>query len=286
MLLTIKSSEIEVTVNTFAGAIESIQDTASGEEHYWPYDPAVWPRRTQICFPICGALPDGKYRHNGKEYSLPPHGFLREKELQVESQREDEIVFSLVSDGTTRENYPFDFRFELTERVFGRSLEIVYKVRNTGNDDMFFSVGAHYTYALPAAQKDCCYFFSQPQKAGRIMRKSGRLEYDSADIFGGKDKLSMDGLFDPSSVIVELCEINSEYIAIGTEQGLFTKVSGEGFPYLVLWAPPGGSSPFACIEYWAGMGEYEGNDGELAHKKGINRLLPGEERLFTQRITV
>ena len=55
MILTLENEFLRVALNTFGGAIESMVNKRTGTDHYWHYDPAVWPRRTAICFPICTA---------------------------------------------------------------------------------------------------------------------------------------------------------------------------------------------------------------------------------------
>lgn len=283
MKFTIENKELSVTLDSYAGTIESIVD-ASGKEHYWQYDAAVWPRRTSVCFPFCGALKDGKYRFEGKEYPMPTHGFLRERELAVVSRTADSAVLELNSDESTREVYPFDFRFAIRYTLDGNVLNVEYDVTNTGEKDMYFSAGSHYTYALPKSQRECSYFFSKPQTTDC---------YEFVDGFSGEKtrarlnntaRLSMDGLFDVSSSVFDTKDLDTDYVAIGTEEGLSVAVSCEGFSNVVLWAPKGGNSPFACIECWAGRGKTVGHDGELVTKPGIVTLAPGKSYVMKQHI--
>ena len=246
MKIRIRSSEIEVWLDTVAGIIHSIRDVKSGREHYWRYDPAVWSRRTSICFPICGRLIDDSYRYGGKTYSLPPHGFLREREMQIIHRCDDSVTMSLEDDAETRLVYPFSFVFTLTQRVRGRTLEIIYDVKAPEERGLLFSVGSHYTYALPAPQEECCFQFSKVQDAGRYLLKDGFVAGQSADIFGGMDKLSMDGLFDDTSTILEMKDLDTDYIAISTKDKIFTALEYEGFDHLVLWAPKGGHMAMDC----------------------------------------
>ena len=88
MIITLKNDQVIAQLNTLGGAIESLCDAKDGKEHSWPYDAAVWPRRTSICFPICSLLKNGSYTHQGKTYQLPMHGFLRECDMQVVLQTE------------------------------------------------------------------------------------------------------------------------------------------------------------------------------------------------------
>lgn len=286
MLITLENNLVRATLNTYAGTIESLINKTTGEEHYWQYDKQRWPRRTSVCFPICGGLIDGKYRHDGKTYEMPMHGFLREKEMKVEEQTADRLVLSFESNEETLACYPFPFRFRLIQSLEGKSLKIEYEVTNTGDDPMWFSTGAHYTYALPGAQAECEYYFSKPQKAGSHTQENGIIGPKSEDIFGGKASLSMDHLFDVASKILEMKEIDTDYIAIGKNGKLFTSVESSGFEYTILWAPKGNDNPFACIEPWAGMADFQWNDGELTNKGGIHQLAAGKTETFLQKVTL
>ena len=284
MIITLRNEQIIAEVNTLGGAIESLRDANSGEEHSWPYDAAVWPRRTSICFPICSLLENGTYTHLGQTYTMPMHGFLRECDMQVISQKEDHAVFAFESNEWSKAMYPFDFRFELEQHLDGRSLVVDYHITNTGDEALPFSVGSHYPYLLPGPQKTCCFLFSEEQHAGRLVMHNGVVAHKTADVLKGARLLSMDGLFDDGASIFERSDLTTESVSIGTDGKSFTRVESEGFPYLVLWGKK--DEAFACIETWAGMADYAGHDSELLHKKGIQIAQPGHTLSFRQRITI
>ena len=285
MKIEVKSDGISAVLNTEQGAIESILDDQS-REHYWEYDSAVWPRRTAVCFPICGTLIDGKYRVGEKEYELPNHGFLREKDLKVECQTRDRLVLSLEQSEQTKKVYPYDFRFELEYRAEGNRLIATYRVTNPAREDLLFSVGAHYTYALPAPQAECFYMFDRPQTLGAFGAVEGGVSLEKKPLLENEDRLSMNELFENGAKMLDMRDVTSTTIGIGTAGKLFTSVESIGFPYVILWAPGGNRSPFACIEPWAGLADLKGHDQVFAHKKGIQGAKPGQTREFIQIITV
>lgn len=286
MQIILNNGIVRATLNTYGGAIDSLVHLPTGREHYWPYDPARWPRRTSVCFPVCGGLIDGAYRYGGQTYAMPMHGYLRETEMTVIEQSDTRLVLEAVSDAGTRQRYPFDYRFRLIQQLEGSSLCVEYEVCNTGSTEMLFSTGAHYTYALPALQSACRYWFSAPQQAGSYTQDNGIILTKSGDVFHGRNYLPMDHLFDTASTILENSDVHSDFIAIGTADGPFTAVESRGFLFTILWAPKGNDSPFACIEPWAGMADFAGHDQELTHKRGIQRLAAGESRTYWQRITL
>lgn len=286
MKVYLENEIVRATLNTFAGTIESLIDKRTGEEHYWQYDSARWPRRTSVCFPICGGLIDNTYYYKGKAYQLPGHGFVREMEMHVEEMTDTRLVMSLTDNEETRKMYPFPFRFVLDQRLEGDSLLIEYIVTNTGEEDMLFSTGSHYAYALPAPQSECRYWFEGPQQAGSHTQKSGIIGPKLEDVFKGRDYLSMDHMFDIRSTILELCDLTSTAITIGTAERRFTRVESWGFQYVILWAPPGNDSPFACLEPWAGMADFLDHNQQFEEKRGIIRLSAGETRRFLQKVTL
>src|SRR5690554_393968 len=252
MHINLENEKIKVVLSTYAGHIESIINKQTGNEHWWHYDDKWWPRRTAICFPICGGLTDDEYIYRDKIYNLPSHGFIREKEFKVIERSSNRVVMEYVSNEETKAVYPFDFRFILTQEINNNDFKIIYEVENTGINDMYYSVGSHYTYKVPIIptekQEDYHYKFGAIQNGGKIIMENGAVSGKTTDIFNGRDTINISGLFENGSTILDLSEINPHFIQIGNKKNsAYTKVSFEGFSYCVLWAPEG-ISPFACIE--------------------------------------
>ena len=77
------------------------------------------------------------------------HGFARDNEFECIENTENKTVHRLVSTEETKKVYPFDFAFTVTQELSGRTLTITWKVENTGDDDMYFSVGGHPAFMIP-----------------------------------------------------------------------------------------------------------------------------------------
>ena len=88
-MATIKSKDIEVEASTKGAELKSIR--SGGVEYLWQGDPAFWPRRSPLLFPIVGGLPGGTYSYAGKSYSMGNHGFVRDLEFRLESSRSREV---------------------------------------------------------------------------------------------------------------------------------------------------------------------------------------------------
>lgn len=286
MEVFLENEHLTAVVDTCGGAIQSLRDKQSGAEHVWPYDAQIWPRRTSVCFPVCGRLHGGRYSYAGKSYEMPTHGFLREKELHIDARETGSVLLTHRAGRQTREIYPFAYRLELLYALSGRSLIAEYRVENPGNTEMLFSIGSHYTYLLPRPQSECAFAFSRGQHAGAHALTDGWIGEKRGDVLKGKKQLSMNGLFDHGSLVLDAEDLNTEYIAICTGGDPFTRVSWEGFSQILLWAPKGGESPFVCIECWAGNGDPVCEYGSLEAKPGIHRLESGQHEVFRQIIAV
>ncbi len=286
----LENEEVRVKVSSKAGQIESIFNKRTGNEHYWQYDSAVWPRRTSICFPVCGLLTDEEYRYEGKTYSLPNHGILREYDLEVKEHSSNKVVLQFRDNEETRKSYPFHFCYTVEEELEGNALVVRYTVENTGEGPMYYATGSHYTYNMPIAagekQSDYVYQFEGVQNAGKLISENGQIAGKTDDIFHGKDYLALAGMFEDGSTVLDMKDISSNKITIrGLKSDVATEVMFEGFDYCVLWAKPG-DCPFVCIEPWTAPVDQKGHDKDITKKMGITKLEPGEKKSYLQRITV
>lgn len=279
--IILENEFIRASFNTVGGFIDSIVSKKDAREHAWHYDKELWGRRTAVCFPLCGKCLDDEYSFDGTVYSLPNHGFLREKELNVVFESQERLILENTYDEETLKRYPFKYNVQI-EYVLGEDdVRVYYHVKNLDERTMYYSIGSHYTYLLPGVQEECSIFFSKPQTAGLFDQKTGLV---SGDFLSSSDSFSLKGVLDSSSLIFDLTTLDTDYVALGDRNGIYTKVKGEGFRYLIVWAPAGGHNPFVCVEFWDGMGHVDTSTEKLGEKFGINSLEKGGERTYLQTI--
>ena len=72
----IKSDFLKARITKKGAEICSIQNK-EGDEYMWNADPDIWSSYAPVLFPLIGALKNGKYAFEGKEYAIPKHGFIR-----------------------------------------------------------------------------------------------------------------------------------------------------------------------------------------------------------------
>lgn len=288
--MNLENDDCIAVFSGLGATLDRFYDKRSGLEHAWNYDSSVWPRRTHICFPVCGRLIDGEYIHQEKTYPMPMHGFLREKACAIKQISKSEGFLHYRSDESTLGIYPFDFSVRIHARLDEEGLSIGYEVENTGSIPMPYSIGSHYNYSVPIDPRetlaDYCIDFFGPQNAGRLLVADGLIAGMSEDIFQGNSVLRLDGLFANGAVALELSKLSTRKVALRSlASHRYTAVSMENFDYLLLWAP-GNEAPFICIEAWAGIFDSLGHDKILTHKKGIRSLSPGSTHRYEQKIAI
>ena len=286
--ITLENHTLRVVFSTCGGHIEEIFHKITGKHHAWRYSDAVWPRRTSVCFPICGALPENHYQYEGVDYGMQPHGFMREQIFEVERQSAASVTLLLTDSPATRGSFPFEFELRLHYTLEEDGLSVEYEVLNPSeNAPLLFSIGSHYAYAMPIAPaerpEDYRLWLRDDFDAVRIQVSDGLQAGPGARIEVGPD-MPVPALVDSRSIILSCDQSRESRVTLAstaTQSG--TQVDFIGFEYCVLWAPYAGA-PFVCIEPWAGMTGQHGNDAALAQKAGIQKLAPLHRKRYLIRI--
>ncbi len=106
-----------------------------------------------ILFPICGGLPNNRYKFNGDSYFLKENGFAQTLPWDVVekfSQDRASMTIVLMGNKFTKTVYPFDFKLTFTYQVKGNSLEIFQTYTNLSHTQrMPFSTGLHPYFLAP-----------------------------------------------------------------------------------------------------------------------------------------
>lgn len=278
-MYTIESKTLKVAIAAKGAELKSVLHQQHQLEYMWQGDPAFWAKSSPVLFPIVGELKDKKFRYNCQLYNLPRHGFAREMDFVVKNQQKDSITFTLDSNEDTLSVYPFPFSFSLIYTLHDDTLTVNYRVENTGEEMMFFSVGGHPAFNVPLAEgtayDDYKLHFNRKESAGRWpVSEEGLIETAPEPLLQNAAVLPLTKeLFAKDAVVLKHLQSDSVQLQSDkTPHGL--DFSFTGFPYLGIWAAPGAN--FVCIEPWCGIADSVNADGELERKEGINKLTPGE----------
>ena len=249
---------------------ELVSIVANETEYLWQADPKYWGRHSPVLFPIVGRVWDNTYRHKGSLYELGQHGFARDKDFQLTYEEDDALIYSLESDEDTLKKYPFPFVLEIGYRLKGNRIEVMWSVQNTGNETMYFQIGAH-----PA------FYY---RDLDPVTNERGFLDF-------GKNKKTLEFVFPTekgctpekretltlNEGMLELTPATFQcdtYIFENNQLKKITLTDKQKNPYLSLefesplvavWSPSVAHPdvPFVCIEPWYGRCDTVGYHGEF-----------------------
>lgn len=281
-MLTIKNRFLTASFDPLGAELKRL--TKNNEEYIFGGDPKIWNYSSPILFPICGGLKDDEYVLGGNTYSLPKHGFARTSLFEVESHREDSITFLLSSDDETKKNYPFDFEFRVVYALKRNALNVKYDVKNLGDGEMYFSVGAHEAYLCKEGIEDYDILFPEKETLNAHMLVGNLVSDETVTVLENQNKLSLKNeYFSVDALVFKKFKSNSVILKNrNTEKSL--RVSFPEFTYLLFWTKP--NAPYICIEPWCGIGDGLDSDKNFKTKEGIITLKGKENREIIHTIEI
>ena len=276
---TISNKQLTIQVSPHGAELCSI--VANGKEYLWQADPAFWKRHSPVLFPIVGSVWENEYRNEGIPYTLTQHGFARDMEFTLISEKEDEVRYRLVSNEETLHKYPFPFCLEIGYRIQGKKIEVMWEVKNTGDKEMYFQIGAHPAFYWPEFDA------SNSERGFFRFDKENGLKYILISEKGCADPSTeyslelTDGLlpldthtFDKDALILENEQVRK--VTLYNKEKLSYLSLHFNAPVVGLWSPPAKNAPFVCIEPWYGRCDRAHYTGEYKDKDWMQHLQPEE----------
>lgn len=286
-LVKIASGEWSALIDPLGAELHSLRDGA-GREYMTDADPAFWTGHAPLLFPIIGSLSGDAFRHEGREYALPRHGFARRNRFAIAARSADAVTFALEDSEATLAVYPFAFRLEMAFHMRDGALSMKATVHNRGDKPMPFSFGYHPAFAwpLPGGGEKTAHriIFAQeePGPIRRLSKATGELLPEGeATPVEGRELALHEGLFAKDAMV--WTGLESRALRYVSPNGPALDIAFPDSPDLGLWQVPG--AHYICIEPWAGHADPQGFDGEISEKPGIILLPPGEARSFRMDVS-
>lgn len=278
----IKNDVIKVQINSFGAELNSLQKINEDIEYIWQGDSKYWARHSPILFPIVGRLKEDSYFYKNQKYSMSQHGFARDYEFEMIEKKDDFVEFRLIADEKSLEKYPFLFELNISYKLENSKLIISYRVKNCGDEKIYFSIGAHpaFNWPLQENEKKEDYFleFENITNTKRYFLNDKGLVYKNSDLNLVNSKLDLnEELFLDDALVFNDTNIKNVTFK-NKENKNFIKVEFEKFPYLGIWSKPSGA-PFLCIEPWFGVADWENCTSKIEEKRGILAL--EKEEIFS-----
>lgn len=283
MRYTLQNESLAVEIDSFGAELKSVKRVSDGQEYMWQADPAYWGRTSPVLFPFVGVPKNKEYRYGGKTYPMGQHGFARDMEFTpdpAETREENRIWFVLSSTEETCAKYPFAFRLHIGYELAGNQLKVLWRVENTDQKTMYFSIGAHPAFNCPihgeedklgyglrfGGMTDAIHHHGNTPEGLAIMEDEVLPLHDGAVSF-------TPGFFDKCTYMIE-----------GKQTGEVSLLdrSGEAYvtvrfdtPLFAVWSPERKNAPFVCIEPWYGRCDAVDFEGSLEERDYGNVLKPG-----------
>ncbi|WP_374445205.1 aldose 1-epimerase family protein [Epilithonimonas sp.] len=277
-MITVQNNKLKATFNELGAELVSLINLETGEEIMWSGNPDFWGGQSPVLFPTVGALKNDKYIFEGQTYELPRHGFARKRIFTVKESSENDVVFELKSDEETLKIYPFEFNLEIKYTLTENKLTVSYRVKNTAEKEMYFSLGAHPGFAIDTENglnySDYEIVFSDDEKLdihplvdNLISNETKNIELENRTLPLSYELFSKDALVMTTMKSRKLVLRNNK----NNRKVIF---SFTNFPYFGIWAAK--NADFVCLEPWQGIADLENHNQQLTEKFGILKLNQNE----------
>jgi galactose mutarotase-like enzyme len=275
--MDMKNGHLFVGINDKGAELTAITDMLTGYEFLWGADPAVWARHAPVLFPIVGKLKNNELHIDSNIFSMSQHGFARDKVFTKLESSPTEAWYELKNDAETLKVYPYDFTLRLGYKIDHKTLTCMYKVINTDNKPMHFSIGAHPGFMLPEANLEAFYIeFEKPETEERHLLEGGLFNGKSKPVLSTPTTINLSkALFDDDAIVFK--NLNSTQLKLKHRNSNFCiTLSYDGFPHMGIWAPKN-NEQFICLEPWCGHADPVVGHSDIAQKEGIITLDAGKE---------
>ncbi len=281
-MVTIKNQYVTLQISEVGAEMQSL--IIGGREILWQGWSEIWSGRAPILFPVCGRLKCGSYTYNGKQYSLPQHGFARKQTFVAESVGDDSATFLLAANDETRACYPFEFELRAKYTLTNDGVKVTFNVKNVGENTMYFSIGSHEAYATPEGIEDYDIVFPQKETLDSFELDGGLLTDRKYPLIKNSTTLPLyDKYFLFTNPVIEGIKSGSATLR-NRITGRFVRVDFPDKPYFLIWHKL--SAPYMCLEPWTGIPDTQDSSGNIAEKAGITSLDSGCEFEVSHLITV
>ncbi len=291
MELELKHGSCTARVDTKGGELVSYRD-GTGLEYIWTGDPAYWPGRNPLLFPIVGGLLEGSVYIGDQEVSMARHGFARTSSFAIGGQGEDWVELVLTEHQDTLACYPFPFRLTVRQQLTDRGFSTTVTVTNTGSQPMPFCLGAHTGFRCPLEEgeafEDYDIRFQHRETCPTLVPDGSGLDRArTRPCLEDSDLLPLTyRYFDEMDTLI-LEGLTSQWVELRSRKtGKGVRMTFPGFPVLALWSAPGKQAPYLCIEPWHGVPHVAGEGPQLADKAFCITLAPGAHHTLGYQVEI
>ncbi len=278
MLYVIGNKRFSVAVDSLGAELNSIKK--DGKEMLWQNEDGSWAGHSPLLFPFCGHC---AVIIDGKNYNVPPHGFLKRNEFNFVSQTEKELVLSFSSNENTKALYPYDFTFTVRYSVRGTALYIDYTVENKGNAEMFLGCGGHESFNIDESLDKYFIEFEKEETLLRLYSNADRCLTGETRKYPKSKFLKFKDMPIENSDTLIFKGVRSSWCKLVKNGGETVATTYfKGFKNLLFWRPK--TACMVCIEPWTNLPDAIDDKTDFRQKNGISPLAAGQKRVIKRKI--
>ncbi len=281
-MVILQNKNVIAEISEVGAEIKSLK--VMGKSCFWTPVAEIWGGTAPLLFPICGGLKNDTFTYEGKTYRLQKHGYARFSTFTVEAQGGTSATLLHTSDCDTLQVYPFAYELRVIYTLTDAGVAVTYRVTNTQEKPMYFSIGSHEAYFTPEGIEDYDIIFPEKETLNSVMLDGNLLQKHTLPIMKNSHVLP---LYDKHFAVDALVftDVKSKSATLRNRKtGSFVTVDFPGKPYLLLWHKYG--APYMCIEPWCGIPDAQDEDGDITKKTGIIALEGKDTYEITHTITM
>jgi galactose mutarotase-like enzyme len=271
-MIQIRNNQLVALINPLGAELTELSKN-DGVNVLWKKDSSFWNRISPNLFPIVGRLKSDSYTYENRNFSMSQHGFVRDFYFEVINQDESSVIFELNSNEVTKQQYPFDFTFQVCYSIENSKLKVKFNVQNRGGEVLPYSVGGHPGFAVNGSINDYYLVFEGNYKSERWLLEgpyySGKTEPILLNEFFELDYK----LFENDAIVIRNPKFGKVMLA-HKKQGKLLSVSSNNWHAIGFWSKQ--NAPFFCIEPWWGWADSINSSGKFIEKEGLNFLNANE----------
>ncbi|ANG92495.1 aldose epimerase [Enterobacteriaceae bacterium 155047] len=278
---TLENSRFSAEIAQAGGELTRLWDKRRGVNALWTATPKVWNSAAPQLFPVVGRLIHQGLWIGDRFCALPAHGFLRHQPFLCLEHTHDTLRLEASATPQTQAVWPYRWRVRISFKLDEEGLSVSQCVVNEDDTTFAYSLGWHPGLALPVSSRaGWCVDFGPGPAGGPFYTRDRTLTVPDNQPLLHRFALT-ETTFQGGAVYFGVCE--GQQIAVrGPDGTLVVKVETFNYPWLALWGIPG--EDLLCIEPLAGTTDAPDFDGQAAGKRGMQRLLAGQQETFRTRL--
>lgn len=277
---TLENSRWRVRVAAQGAELCEWWDKTRRSNRLWQPQAGVWNSSATQLFPVVGRLVHNGLRHQGAFWPLPAHGFLRHQRFHLVEQSSVSLRLACEDSDDTRQIWPFRWRVTLCWTLAERGLEVSWQVENLDARRLPFALGWHPGFALPVASEPGWQVRFSAPVAGPFPTEERTLRLPPSP--AQSTVFPLDNNAFAAGAVYFATPGGVEVNVLSPTGRVTLRLHSPDTEWLALWGVPG--ADLLCIEPLTSTTDDPDFDGEVAFKRGMRWLAPGE--LYQQAVSV